>query len=230
MIKQNLRNLLKPLLRIIPKRLLWRLSAQSIEYRFHKNDTWRQSPDFIAQTQELFTAWGYKAEDFAGELIIDLGAGSKLRSKFFKYARIIAIEPLADRFMQDIAWSDLRDAHKVYSTPAEEMHPELDNQVAFVMCINVLDHVFDYEQVMTNIYRMLKPGGQFLLSLDLHDEPSLTHPINFTKEKLTAALKKAGLEIHSTFEGLSMGQNYGEGIAWTVIAIKNYEMAVTAPG
>lgn len=57
---------------------------------------------------------------------MDLGAGSKLRTKFFTDAKIIAIEPLAEKFMKEIEWCDLKDAYRVYSRPAEDFIGELE--------------------------------------------------------------------------------------------------------
>ncbi len=52
----------------------------------------------------------------------------------------------------------------------------------FVSCVNVLDHTNDPAVILKEIYRVLKPGGLFFLSVDtrLPGETSLVHPHAFT--------------------------------------------------
>jgi SAM-dependent methyltransferase len=178
----------------------------------------------MAQTRALFSHWGYDVDDFADQLIVDLGAGSKLRSKCFRRARIVAIEPLANRFRESLSWSDLYEAERVYSVGAETVIPELDGSIAFIMCVNVLDHVYDYSKVLRNAYRMLKPGGELLLSVDLHSgyESDLMHPVNLDRSQLCATVCQAGFSILREYDGLPLpnSDNYGHGRACTLVGRK----------
>lgn len=210
------------------KKLLWKSVAQTSEFAFQREDTWRQTGDFLNQTVTLLTSWGYRREDFADQLIVDLGAGSKFRSKFFSRARIVAIEPLASRFLRSIEWTDLKDAYRVYACEAEKELPELAGQVHFVMCINVLDHVHDHKKVLHNVHRMLRPGCEFLLSVDLHSaretglRSGLMHPVNLSKAALRADLLETGFTIAREYDGLPLTNvnAYGHGSAYTVISRK----------
>jgi hypothetical protein len=82
---------------------------------------------------------------------IDVGSGSRLRTLFFKGARIAAIEPLAQRFIAEVEWQDLDQAAEIYPVPAEEDIPELHNRADLVVSINALDHGFNFEQAIRNI-------------------------------------------------------------------------------
>ena len=173
----------------------WKLSAQEFEFAFHKGPggLWRMSSDFMRQTTVLFEFWGYPPDKYDGCIILDLGAGSKLRSKYFRNARIFAIEPLASRF-KELPFSDLGDAEAVYSLPAEDLVEELKGKVSFLMCINVLDHVFDPRHVLENCLEYLSHDAEFLLSTDLHKElRDEGHPVGFTQESLLSLVAEVWL-------------------------------------
>ncbi len=52
--------------------------------------------------------------------------------------------------------------------PCDESHlPFGDEEVDAVYCISVLEHVPEFEHAIADVARILKPGGQFLLTIDL---------------------------------------------------------------
>ena len=97
----------------------WRNIAQEYEFSFHKTNQFRQSDEFEIETKKLFEGFGFKGNDFIGNKILDLGAGSKMRGRFFIGSKIIIIEPMADRCIKEIPWCDLNEAEKVFSVPGE---------------------------------------------------------------------------------------------------------------
>ena len=50
----------------------------------------------------------------------------------------------------------------------------------FVYSINSLDHVDNLEMVISEIMRVVAPGGHFLLLTDLHEEPTSCEPVTFS--------------------------------------------------
>ena len=52
------------------------------------------------------------------------------------------------------------------------------NSFDTVICIDVLEHVQDMEAVLTEIYRVLRPGGQFVMTAPNEDFPWTYDPIN----------------------------------------------------
>lgn len=175
----------------------------------------------MRQTAALFEWWGYAPTAFDDMRIIDIGAGSRLRSRYFAGARIVAIEPLGDRFIETISWSDLSDAEAVYSLPAERYIPELAQTAAFVMCINVLDHTYSADAIIANAYAYLGAGGEFALSVDLHAQGhgGHMHPLHFDRDTVRTALIRAGFEPLRDYDGLGPTgkDSYGHGQAYTVI-------------
>lgn len=217
--KRKLKNLRRRDLHVVGRatasRDEWEHQAQQSEFRFHKKDRWRQTDDFMDQTARLFRHFGFAPDDYVGKTVVDVGAGSKLRTKFFQDARLIVVEPLADRFLSEITWSDLRDADEVHSRPAEQLIESLVGNADLVVSINVLDHCFDFPQIVKNIEQYLKPDGLAFLSFDMHAEADEMHPLSLTEETCAPIFEAANLvtEKVTTGVGDALGgpQTYGHG-------------------
>jgi 2-polyprenyl-3-methyl-5-hydroxy-6-metoxy-1,4-benzoquinol methylase len=179
----------------------WQTDAQKFEFDFHKTNAFRQSEEFMLETERLFSSFDFSKEDYSEKKILDLGAGSKLRSKFFLKAQIIALEPLADRFINKIEWCDLNDAWKVYSQSAESFIEELDHSIDFIISINVLDHCYDFAEIIRNIYRYLKPGSIAFLSFDRHLETNIGHPLILTEKICNQIFKREGFIVEKYVSG-----------------------------
>lgn len=179
------------------RKFLWKKFAQQGELSFHEHSgaNFRMSERFDSQTIALFEKNGFNSNDYKGKRILDLGAGSKLRSLFFKEAELFVIEPLAKKFMK-LPQSDLHLAKKVYSIPAENRIVSLGCSIDFILCINVLDHCYDLKQVLENIHFYLKKDSVFFLSVDIHEDyKDAMHPISFSKAELFSTLKEVGFVI-----------------------------------
>lgn len=179
----------------------WQQEAQSFEFEFHKTNKFRQSDEFMAETSHLFRSFGFLPSNFAGQVIVDLGAGSRMRGKFFLRARQVIIEPMADKCLSEIAWCDFQDAEQIYSLPAEETIADLIGKVDFLFSLNVLDHCYDFEKIVWNVYQYLKPGGSAFLSFDSHFETSVGHPLILTESICSKIFKKNGFTITKFSEG-----------------------------
>lgn len=191
------------------KKLLWQFFSQRGELKFHVGNDWRTTEDFMKQTKYLMNYFGYSSSDFGNEFLIDLGCGPKLRSHYFEKSKIIAIDPLIDDYLSQISWSDIKKAWKYYSCPAEKFIPELQNSVRFIMCINVLDHTFDVDNILKNCYKYLTDDGEFLLSVDAHKSISILHPQSLDREGLEKLFEQTDLKIAQKFVGLGkIGSGY----------------------
>ncbi len=200
----------------------WKNKGQPAEFSHHKGSTSRKSDEvWMKNTEGHLKSFGYDKDDFVGKKIIDLGAGSKLRTKWFNDPYIIAIEPLADKF-KSISFCDLDEADEVYSEPAEKFLENLEEQVDAIMCINVLDHCYDAEVIMENCYKYLKDGGEMLLSVDLHGGRDDKHPIKLNNHILKTLVRKIGFNIKREYP-ITMGLYSGHCSAITLVLDKNLE-------
>jgi 2-polyprenyl-3-methyl-5-hydroxy-6-metoxy-1,4-benzoquinol methylase len=186
------------------KPFIWKHITQPLELQFHVHDTSREtSEQFRKEIASLFEYFGFSARQFANKTIVDIGAGSHLVTAFFQDAKIIAIEPLADRYLKEIPSCGLRNAHKIYSSPAETRLEELKSAADFVISINVLDHVLEYDTIVENISYYMKPGSSAFLSFDSHDYIDVMHPTILTEEKCRKSFESVGLFTTKVSRGLT---------------------------
>lgn len=199
---------------------VWKSKAQEGEKHYHLH--LKAPPDEEQRRRDagLFRAYGFESEQFAGETIVDVGAGSHLRSKFFRDARIAAIEPLAEEYLDDIPWTDLDDAACVYTTPAEQRIAELEGQASLALCINVLDHTFDPTAILCNVRSYLRDDGCFLLSVDLHDgEADELHPIGLSADSVREMAIACGFAVRRAYWYTPENRSYGHGSAFTLVLV-----------
>lgn len=83
-----------------------------------------------------------------------------------------------------------------YLCSVTDMAPVPDTSYDTVLCSEVLEHVGDPAAALTEIYRVLKPGGTLIVTVPflgrLHEEPH--DYFRFTKHGLASLLGRAGLE------------------------------------
>lgn len=100
-------------------------------------------------------------------------------------------------YIQSLFKDTARRVH-ITSAPLEEL-PWRDSLVDLVVCINVLDHVYDYASCMEQMDRVLKRGGIFVFGQDLSNEEDfqqapdswkdIGHPIKLDEQELDKHLK-----------------------------------------
>lgn len=202
--------------------LIWKYITQRKELRFHVCDAPRgNSEQFRKEVTSLFEYFGFSPDHFADKTIVDIGAGSHLITSFFRDAKIIAIDPLANRYLKEIPSCGLRKAHKIYSCPAETRIEDLKSAADFAISINVLDHAYEFDTIIDNIYFYLKPGATAFLSFDCHDYITVLHPTNLSVERSKKTFESAGFSITKVSRGLGpalscaipLGSAYGDGEA-----------------
>lgn len=185
----------------------WELQAQSGELNFHIQDQFRPSGGLDRETDHLFRTFGFSPKDYKNKVIIDAGCGSMLRTKFFKKAFIIGIDPLIDEYLK-IRWSDLNLASRLYSLPLEEEIPELEEIADLVISINVLDHCYDFQKCVENLYFYTKDSGLCFLSFDSHEQGmDSMHPLDLNDNMCRQIFSKVGFKL----DKFEKGRVYGGG-------------------
>ena len=95
--------------------------------------------------------------------------------------------------------------HQLYAQTAGQRVCELEGKVAFVFCINALDHSHAPDLSIRNSALMLKTCGtskpaQFLLSVDLGHAPRLGHPWHLTQSTIEKEIPRNNLRIINFWE------------------------------
>ena len=112
-------------------------------------------------------------EDYKDKVILDIGCGPRGSLEWADMTKErIGLDPLADKYLKMGGKK-----HKMtYVQAYAEKIPFPDNHFNFVSSFNSLDHVEDLKASCSEIKRVLKPGGIFLLAVDVHPTPTITEP------------------------------------------------------
>lgn len=131
----------------------------------------------------LFNAFN----DFASGTLLDIGCGNKPYIEFLS-------KKVTTYVGCDIIQSDSENVDVI--CPANNI-PLQDNSFDTVISTQTIEHVEDHFGLITEAYRLLVPGGNFIISgpmyWPLHEEPY--DFFRFTKHGFKFLLEKAGFEI-----------------------------------
>ena len=167
-------------------------------------------------------AWMDRQIDWRDRAVLDLGCAGGFMAEALddRGARVSGIDPAARAI--DAAEQHARAEGRAidYTTGVGEALPYPDQGFDAVVCVDVLEHVQDLDQVLAEVYRVLRPGSLFLfdtinrnplarlVTITVAEDilrllPRGTHdPALFIKPtELRTALAGAGLEAGS-FTGL----------------------------
>ncbi len=135
---------------------------------------------------------------FAGKVVLDIGSGPVgLPDALASMAAVsLSVEPLAERFA---AAGLLLDSAAVYLSCTAEAMPLRSASVDIVISRNNLDHVDDPVKVIDEVKRVLRPGGTFILNVDVDHTPTVTEPHRITLESLRRWLAPLGIEREETW-------------------------------
>jgi SAM-dependent methyltransferase len=173
----------------------WSKVAQEGELAYHKRANLRSTDDWEVKNELYWAKRHFSPDAWEGKFIVDVGAGSRLRTLYFKGAKIAAIEPLADKFIAEVEWQDLDRADEVYALPAEKDIPELHGRADLLVSVNVLDHGYDFEAAITNIRRYMKPDGLAYLTFDQHERPDDMHQLMIDDGKAREIFERCGFDV-----------------------------------
>ena len=140
--------------------------------------------------RDYFLAMAGEPDDgfVAGKVVADFGCGPRGSLAWARPAIArLGIDVLATRYVEEFApgW---RDHGRVYVQSTERHLPLGDDTVDLLFSLNALDHVRDFERVCDELYRVVRPGGEFVLGFNLTEPTSPTEPHSLTLERIGAAL------------------------------------------
>lgn len=124
--------------------------------------------------QFFFTEYfGLPVAYYNRKVVLDLGCGPRGSLEWaHNVKRRIGLDPLANAYKR---FGTEKHQMEYVHSEAERM-PFPDESVDVISSFNSLDHVRDVTAALAEIRRVLKPGGDFLLVVDIHRLPTLTEP------------------------------------------------------
>lgn len=142
-------------------------------------------------------------EDFYNnKRILDIGCGPRGSLEWADMASVrIGLDPLADSYQQLGA-----NQHKMIyvASPAEKI-PFPKNYFDVVSSFNSLDHVDNLDQTIKEIIRIVAPGGNFLLTVEVNHPPTRCEPISFSWDVTRKFFQDLDLLTEKHFESIAGG-------------------------
>ncbi len=139
---------------------------------------------------------------YCGKRVLDIGCGPRGSLEWANMAAdCVGLDPLAD------SYKELRTKPhrmKYVAAPAELM-PFGDEYFDVVSSFNSLDHVDDLEVSLTEIGRVLKPGGLFLLLTDVNHRPTVCEPLSYTWDVIDRVSRLLTLVNQRHYEKMAGG-------------------------
>ncbi|MEO1529564.1 MAG: methyltransferase domain-containing protein [Planctomycetota bacterium] len=120
----------------------------------------------------------------AGKRVLEIGSGRQVRGK--EHYSAIHLFGDAEEFRQTDMNAD--HGHEVLDVTSMDLVSSYD----LILCLNVLEHVFEYQQAIDNLHRAVRSGGIVVVAVPfafpLHDEPQDFW--RFTEHALRATLRQ----------------------------------------
>ena len=133
---------------------------------------------------------------------LDLGVGDGRVAALIKAAHLTGAD--VSQVALDRARGRLPNADLVLVEPDEAL-PFADNQFDLVTCIETLEHVRDVQLALSEIRRVLRPGGRLALTTPASarwrvlfgglEHPFSPHIRSFTRRSLRTALETMGFQV-----------------------------------
>lgn len=158
--------------------------------------------------------FGLTTDFYAGKRILDIGCGPRGSLEWATMAeQRVGLDPLAKQYLKMGA-----DKHgTIYIEGGAENMPFPDAYFDVVCAFNALDHVDDVGQSLTEIARVTKAGGLFLLLVEINHEPTPTEPHSINLEYvLTGEFRAESVRYYNpdggTYQAIQRApiQNIGE--------------------
>ncbi|MCC7492594.1 MAG: class I SAM-dependent methyltransferase [Fimbriimonadaceae bacterium] len=135
--------------------------------------------------------------DLAHRRIVDVGCGSGATLRLLqRYGQAVGVDP----FRSALTLSQSRGLPCLVQADATRL-PLAAGSVHLATALDVLEHIADDRAAAAEVARMLRPGGQFLLTVPAyqflwsqHDE-ALDHFRRYTARQVRALVEGAGLRV-----------------------------------
>lgn len=130
-------------------------------------DWWSDDVRWVRTLKNLVPGrlgWFEKHIDWTGKSVLDVGCAGGFMSEAIaeRGAKVTGIDPAEQAIAAARTHAQRRGLDVRYDTGVGEDLPYDDGRFDAVVCVDVLEHVQDLNQVVLEIGRVLKPGGTFL--------------------------------------------------------------------
>jgi 2-polyprenyl-3-methyl-5-hydroxy-6-metoxy-1,4-benzoquinol methylase len=159
----------------------WQKVHQPYELKFHKGNNFRwNDTNFMKLWDILFGEFmEFSKDQFKeDEIILDIGCGSRPCLDWFESGERYHLDPLLNSYVtipQVKRHWESKDPANLLSQPAEELKDDLVDKCDFIVCVNVLDHTYDWRAILSNMVKYGKSGSYVCFTTDLNSH-GIGHP------------------------------------------------------
>jgi len=146
------------------------------------------------------------ANVMATDTILDMGCGPSGIYMMYEHNKIIAVDPLIDRYEQDLAVfskTDYPNVRFVRSTIEEYTDTATYD---FIFCMNAINHVSDIQAGFRKLAELAHKGTTLVITIDAHNNGlmkaifrigpgDVLHPHQYDLAEYTEFVKSAGFRI-----------------------------------
>ncbi len=196
------------------------------EAQVYERSYWQRLAGQIAsgsQSQLDWYAWKAKmmeqrleshmtAQQKATARILEIGSGPIGIVTYLNWGERYTLDPLEEFYAADATLSKLRNPEVRYGQGGGEKIPFESGRFTLVILDNVLDHVHQAGQVLSEIHRVMARGGLFYIAVNIHTpwggflhrilsklKIDRGHPYTFTKDSIRRFLSAHGFTINVEF-------------------------------
>lgn len=152
--------------------------AQAAEIRWWQRYLKNKEPEtYLEWKRQYWTDFLVKAgvEVRPEYSALDMGCGPAGIFTILNCNKVVAVDPLLDRYAQELEHFNAKDYPNVnfHNQPLEDFVPT--EKFDQVFCLNAINHVADLSLSFDQLVAAVKPGGQLLVSIDAHNYNMLKH-------------------------------------------------------
>lgn len=142
---------------------------------------------------------------YTDKVILDIGCGPRGSPEWANMTKErYGLDPLSDKYLKLGAAK-----HKMkYVQAYSENIPFEDSYFDVVCSFNSLDHVESIDKTISEIKRIIKPGGIFLLIVDVHPYPTPTEPQSIKWDFINTYFPEFTILSENRYKNSELGKIY----------------------
>lgn len=133
-----------------------------------------------------------------GKKILEIGAGIGSFTKLLKEVGDVTAVEINRKYISDLRKGYNRDVQIGFGDIDKNIYFFRGRKFDSLVCMNVLEHVYNDENALQNMYSLLKPRGKIILLIPAHRilfsnfDSALGHFRRYSKKEISEKLKKVG--------------------------------------
>jgi 2-polyprenyl-3-methyl-5-hydroxy-6-metoxy-1,4-benzoquinol methylase len=149
--------------------------VNEMDNSFYEGDQYREMVDGQSQSENFYKLHDHEQlrnfsilgmGDYRNKRVMDIGCGA---GSFIDFLKGVAKETIVVEPMKTFQETLKEKGHKVFSLTSDALKVE-ENSIDSIFMFSVVEHLQNPMEVIQDIYKLLKPGGTFIMSTPNTDD------------------------------------------------------------